>query len=258
MNKFLKNINWFLVSQVGMDFQKLLLSLKGSYRFVASYFLFAKNFNGVLGFKPCLHDWYLEGGNIKNEYFWQDLYVASEIFRKAPTMHVDIGSRIDSFVAHVASFRKIEIFDIRPVTAKIPNVIFRQLDLMVPNHNFVDYADSVSCLHALEHFGLGRYGDPIDVDGFDRGFSSISKILKNNGLLYLSVPIGRPRVEFNAHRISDPSKILHLSKINNLKIVDFSFVKNNSIVHSVEIENDLLILGENDYCLGIFTFLKTL
>jgi hypothetical protein len=256
MNKFLKNINWFLVSQVGMDFHKFFLSLKGIFRFIGNYFLFAGKFDGILNLKPCLHDWYLEGGNIKNEYFWQDLYVATQIFKKNPGLHVDIGSRVDSFVAHVASFRKIEIFDIRQVTSEIPNVIFRQLDLMVSEHNFVDYADSVSCLHALEHFGLGRYGDPIDINGFEKGFSNISKVVKNNGLLYLSIPIGRARVEFNAHRISHPSKIIHLSKINNLKIVGFSFVENNSIVHSSDIESDLLILGEKDYCLGIFTFLK--
>jgi hypothetical protein len=47
-----------------------------------------------------------------------------------------------------------------------------------------------------------------------------------------------------------------LSKINNLQIVGFSFVENNSIVHSSDGENDLQILGEKDYCLGIFTFLK--
>jgi len=33
---------------------------------------------------------------------------------------VDIGSRVDGFVAHVASFREIEVFDVRPISAQIP------------------------------------------------------------------------------------------------------------------------------------------
>jgi hypothetical protein len=33
------------------------------------------------------------------------------------------------------------------------------------------YCDSLSCLHALEHFGLGRYGDPIDPRGHEKGIT---------------------------------------------------------------------------------------
>ena len=49
--------------------------------------------------------------------------------------------------------------------------------------------DSVSCLHALEHFGLGRYGDKIEPKGHKYGIQNFSDIMVKNGILYLSVPI---------------------------------------------------------------------
>jgi len=66
----------------------------------------------------------------------------------------------------------------------------------------VDSADSVSCLHALEHFGLGRYGDPVDFDGWHKGLEGLTRMVQHNGVLYLSVPTGsQQRIEFNAHRV---------------------------------------------------------
>ena len=76
-----------------------------------------------------------------------------------------MGSRIDGFVAHVAAFREIEVFDIRPLTHKIPGVVFRRVDILDLPEALENYCDSLSSLHALEHVGLGRYGDPIDAEG---------------------------------------------------------------------------------------------
>ena len=59
--------------------------------------------------------------------------------------------------------------------------------------------DSMSALCSIEHFGLGRYGDPIDPDSCFKCFDSIQKKLRKGGQLYISLPIGRERVEFNAH-----------------------------------------------------------
>jgi len=151
-------------------------------RFIRDYFRFRSKYKGRLNIKPCLHDWYEESGNIRNEYFWQDLLVAKDIFSSMPEKHVDIGSRIDGFIAHIASFREIEIFDIRPITAHIPGVIFKQADLMNPEYNLIDYCDSLSCLHTLEHFGLGRYGDPVDPLGFKQGFTNMASSLKKGAL----------------------------------------------------------------------------
>ena len=116
------------------------------------------------------------GGN-KGHYFHQDLLVANFIFEKNPIKHVDVGSRIDGFVAHVASFRSIDVIDLRPLNNTHKNINFIQADMMSENIDFEISCDSLSCLHALEHFGLGRYDDPINPNGHLLGFNNLYKML---------------------------------------------------------------------------------
>lgn len=173
---------------------------------------------------PCLTDDKDNSGTAKGHYFHQDLLVASRIFLNAPARHVDVGSRIDGFVAHVACFREIEVFDIRPLESLVTNLTFHQVDLMkeLPAQ-FMGCADSVSCLHALEHFGLGRYGDPIEPAGYLLGFKNLTAILRSGGTLYLSVPIGRQRVEFNAHRVFSVAYLMEMFG-QDFDLIAFSYV----------------------------------
>ncbi len=257
MTENLRKIYWLLSAQFGLDVRRTLLSLRGIPRYLADWLRFRKKYEGQLNFFPCLHDWYAEGGTTKSEYFVQDLHVARKIHLKNPSRHVDIGSRIDGFVAHVASFREIEVFDIRPVTSLIPGVIFRQEDLMNPNISLAGHCDSLSCLHALEHFGLGRYGDPIDPNGYVTGFGNMAGLLKARGIFYLSVPIGRERVEFNAHRIFNPLSLVRLAALKGLMLQDFAWVEpGRTLMDSISPEKDMLTLSKLRYALGIFTFVK--
>ena len=209
---------------------------------------------------PCLHDRFEEGGETKSEYFWQDLLVARDIFEKMPEKHVDIGSRIDGFVSNVASFREIEVFDVRPITTEIPGVTFRQMDLMnPPEFSFSNngYCDSLSCLHAIEHFGLGRYGDPLDPNGYKRGLENMALLLKPGGTFYLSTPIGQERVEFNAHRVFDPNIIVSLTKKNGLSLEHLNLINPNGTISDIPPNADELFkLSKLSYSLGIFTFKK--
>ncbi len=176
---------------------------------------------------PCLNDKFSESGNIEEHYFHQDLLVARKIFLNNPAKHVDIGSRIDGFVAHVASFREIEVLDIRPLKNSLANIKFVQADLMSElDTNMLNYTDSLSCLHALEHFGLGRYGDPINYNGHLFGFNNLYKILKPGGKLYFSTPMGPQRIEFNAHRVFSVQYLLNLFK-DKFKIESFSYIDDN-------------------------------
>ena len=155
-------VHWLLSSQFGLDPQRFLRSLRGLPKFFKDWRKFRPGCTGPRVWMPCLHDRYEEGGATKSEYFWQDLLVARWICAARPEKHVDVGSRVDGFVAHVASFREIEVFDVRPITTAIPGIVFKQADLMqgsiAADIAGEGYCDSLSCLHALEHFGLGRYG----------------------------------------------------------------------------------------------------
>lgn len=127
---------------------------------------------------PCLADRFEAAGSASGHYLFQDLLVAQKIFSNQPKKHVDIGSRLNGFVAHVAAFREIEVFDIRPLTNTVKNVRFICGDFMKEDVVPAEYCDSVSSLHAIEHFGLGRYGDAVDYDGHHKGLNSIYRLLK--------------------------------------------------------------------------------
>ncbi len=248
---------WLLSEQFGIDPLKMLRSLRGLPRYVRDYFRFRSGYDGRVEFLPCLHDWYEEGGTTKLEYFWQDLLVARKIFAARPERHVDIGSRVDGFVAHVASFREIEVFDVRPISTEVPGVKFKQANFMQPATGMTDYCDSLSCLHALEHFGLGRYGDPIDPKGFERGFTNMAALLKKGGVFYLSVPVGISRVEFNGQRVLEPQAIIRLALDNSLELRELTLIRPGGRVEKLELdETRLSDLARQRCALGMFTFLK--
>jgi SAM-dependent methyltransferase len=204
---------------------------------------------------PILDEWKEAAGTASGQYFLQDLQVAQWVFAANPERHVDIGSRVDGFVAHVASFRAIEVLDIRPLTHSVTNIRFVQSDFMNPGPQFSEYADSVSCLHALEHFGLGRYGDPIDPAGHLKGFASLVRMVKPGGTLYLSVPIGRRRIEFNAHRIFGPEDVLAWPDAAQLELTRFCYVGDDERLHE-DATPSALAKGTLSSGLGIYVFRK--
>jgi hypothetical protein len=254
-----------MAAQFGLDVRLFFRALFELPRYLKILYEFNKNYSGRLKFTPCLHDRAEEGGVTKSEYFLQDLFVARRIFKDNPVCHVDVGSRVDGFVAHVASFREIEVFDVRSITAVIPGIIFRQGNFMdneatksYQNLEKGGYCDSVSCLHAIEHFGLGRYGDPIDPIGYQRGLSNLASLLSPEGILYLSTPIGQERVEFNANWVFDPRTIIQCANENNLQLEElWSVSVENSVVQQHGL-NDLEInqLALEYYRLGLFIFRK--
>ena len=237
MKNFKKNVLHWLIS-FGLDPIKMFRATRGFFHYFHDLWVLknqrlsaARDFPIEL-VHPCLDDRFAESGTATGHYFHQDLLVARRIYQNNPLMHVDVGSRVDGFVAHVASFRKIQIIDIRPFSKAIPNIEFMQANLMlsIPD-GFSNYCDSLSCLHALEHFGLGRYGDPIDYDGYIRGLNNLHRILKKNGKLYLSVPIGPQRIEFNAHRIFSVNYLLEQFR-GIYQIDHFSYVDDMGNLHT--------------------------
>lgn len=198
---------WFVSQQLGVDLRRLLRAPLGAWRYLRHLATFSRTNSYKLRIQPCLHDWWEQAGATGTEYFWQDLLVARMVHQAAPRRHIDVGSRLDGFVAHVASFREIEVFDIRPLDAQIPGIKFRQADMMTGYGLQPAITDSISSLHAIEHFGLGRYGDPINSDGSALGIANLAKMLEPGGTLYLSCPVCADEVFFNAHRALQPNTI---------------------------------------------------
>ncbi|MGB2995605.1 MAG: DUF268 domain-containing protein [Ferruginibacter sp.] len=206
---------------------------------------------------PILSEKFDEGGIMKGHYFHQDLYIARLIFEANPQKHLDIGSRTDGFIAHVAAYRNIELVDIRPIKSLVKNISITCANLMELPAGRVNYCDSISSLHAIEHFGLGRYGDPIDYFGYLKALQNIAKIVKTGGTFYFSVPIGPQRIEFNAHRVFSIKYLLDVLS-ENFSIKAFSYVNDEGdFFENVELteKNILSNLGCTYGC-GIFTCIK--
>lgn len=108
------------------------------------------------------------------------------------------------------------------------------------------YTDSISCLHAIEHFGLGRYNDTIDADGHIRGLNTIYHTLKQGGKFYFSTPIGPQRIEFNAHRVFSIQYLLHLFK-GKYSIDSFSFIDDSGDLYK-DIELTKAMIESNCDC----------
>jgi Caenorhabditis protein of unknown function, DUF268 len=202
---------------------------------------------------PIYEDFKEQAGTATGHYFHQDLLVATFINQAKPIRHIDVGSRMDGFVAHVASYRDIEVLDVRPLKDTGHSQIkFMQANLMELNNSLIGICDSLSCLHALEHFGLGRYGDPVDPQGHLKGFNNFNKMLKSGGTLYISFPIGKSEVHFNAHRVFDPTEILGWSK-NQFELVRFDYVDDKGDLHC---NASLSTPPRLSYGCGIYTLRK--
>lgn len=248
------------ISQFGLDPILTFKWFKNIFFYIQDYLKINKDklFPISLNY-PCLHDKYDNWWTAKWHYFHQDLLVAQKIFQNNPQRHIDVGSRVDGFVAHIASFRNIEVFDIRNLENKVENINFKQLDLMqtIPTE-YIEYTDSLSCLHTIEHFWLGRYGDQIDIDWHKKWFAQMTKILKSGWKFYFSTPIGeKQRIEFNAHRVFSLSYLLKIIK-SDFEVLSFSYVDDKGDLHQdINLTKDTIQNTFNlNYGCGIFELKK--
>jgi SAM-dependent methyltransferase len=209
------------------------------------------------GFEPQVAEmWYrsyerfAEAGSFTQHYFHQDLWAARTLANAGVRYHVDVGSRIDGFIAHTLIFAQVCYVDLRPFSQEVAGLEFRRgsiTDLPFPSNSI----DSLSSLHVIEHIGLGRYGDPVDPDGHLRAAAELSRVLSPGGRLLLGTPVGRERLCFDAHRVFSPRTVLAM--FPDLELADFALVNDEGVLISpATIEEASLC----DYGCGLFTFRK--
>lgn len=244
-----------ILNLLGIDLDRI-AALRFSLQFLKDTISYRAMGGKIDSFFPIFSGYGLDasGGAGRGPYFHHDLLVAQLIFQDNPDCHVDVGSRIDGFVAHVASFRSITVFDVREMkSSEHPNISYRVMDF---TSNFPDEKfQSVSCLNALEHFGLGRYRDKLDPNGSKKGFENISRMVADGGKLYLAVPIGlTSRVRFNAGRVFSIHEI-NSWLINKFELIRFDFVDENGMLLK-DINVNTLKLRDSKETVGIFTLKK--
>jgi hypothetical protein len=202
----LRKILYFL-RQIGLDPLRFVRGLSKLPRYFSdlSEFRRINATRGKFRISPVLNDFDDQAGSADGHYFWQDLIAAQWIHSLQSKSHLDVGSRIDGFIAHLLTFREVTLLDIRPTKLEISNLRVVLADAQKNLSEVVGKFSSVSSLHSIEHFGLGRYGDSLDPLGHEKGIIAISECVDIGGSLFVSFPIGASSVEFNEQRIIDPN-----------------------------------------------------
>jgi len=217
-----------LLKIFGINFSRLYRTIVGTPKFITDVIKFDFLKSKRLGFplkywRPIFGEHLMSSGEAKGHYFYMDHIVSGWIHDTAAASHLDVGSRIDGFVSSICVFKNVKYIDIRP-----NNIQLNNFELIVGDIMETDFVkklgkyESVSCLHTLEHFGLGRYGDRLDPNGYEIGLCNIVSLVKKGGLLYLAVPMGNQRLEYNAHRIFYSDTIPNI--LTGFKLVDFAYV----------------------------------
>lgn len=169
--------------------------------------------------RPCLFE--REGtATFDRHYFFHLAWAARVLSENMPSRHVDISSHIH-LSAIISGFIPTELVEFNPFECNLDSLTVSKGAL-----ESLPYDDqslsSVSCMHVVEHVGLGRYGDNVDPRGDLKAFSELQRVLKSGGSLLLVVPVGRPRVLFNAHRIYSYDQII--AALPDLEIAEFSLI----------------------------------
>jgi hypothetical protein len=196
----------YVLRQFGIDPIRFFNASRFIFRYLKDYasFRVKTSHPTKIKFLPSLNDFNDSAGAADGHYFWQDLICAQWINEENPEKHFDVGSRVDGFIAHLLANREVILLDIRPLPYKVPRLTVIEGNIQIESMRNAEQYNSVSSLHSIEHFGLGRYRDPIDPLGHEKGLRNLAALVKNKGSLYVSFPIGSQAVEFNSQRIIDP------------------------------------------------------
>ena len=219
---FKRRVLYFL-REIGFDPLKFADATSNVAYFFKTLFIYSRQAKiSLRKLSPTLTDFDASSGAARGHYFWQDLICAKWIQLDRPDIHLDLGSRIDGFIAHLLTFMSVDVLDIRPLGTNIPGLTSRVIDAQSGLADYSRKYQSVSSLHSIEHFGLGRYRDPVDVDGHSKGLVALSDCVAPGGYLFISFPIGQPSVEFNSQRILHPE--WPISLLPDFDLIEFVLI----------------------------------
>lgn len=190
---------------------------------------------------------------IDRHYIYHTAWAARCLSNLKPLIHTDISSSL-YFAGITSAFLKIEFYDYRPANILLDNLNCGKADLTkLP---FKDNSiSSLSCMHVIEHIGLGRYGDEIDSEGDLKAISELQRVLASGGNLFFVVPIGSsPKIIFNAHRIYTKNQILEY--FNEFTLKEFALIPEFSEDGGIVFNPSQKLIEKQNYGCGCFWFIK--
>lgn len=186
-------------------------------------------------------------------YIYHPAWAARIIAQTRPQVHVDISSTL-TFCSIVSAFVPVKFYDYRPARLSLSDLTSEKADLLA-----LPFADrsvaSLSCMHTVEHVGLGRYGDPLDPDGDLKAIAELTRVLAPGGALLFVVPTGRPRVVFNAHRIYAFDQVR--SAFSELALQEFSLIPDDAQSRGIILNATSVEADRQTYGCGCYWFRRT-
>lgn len=189
-----------------------------------------------------------------SHYIYHTAWAARVLARTRPDKHIDIGSSL-YFVAIASAYVPMIHYDYRPPALKLPGAEVGAADLL--KLGFADNSiSSLSCMHVVEHVGLGRYGDRLDPAGDAKACAELARVLAPGGQLLFATPVGEPAVHFNAHRIYSFAAVKAL--FPGLTLAEFALItdKRDAEGAGLVFDADPARVAQQSYGCGCFVFRK--
>lgn len=186
-------------------------------------------------------------------YVYHPAWAARIIKQINPAKHIDISSTLH-FCSILSAFIPVDFYDYRPANLVLNDLNSLAGDLL--NLPFESNSiESISCMHTVEHVGLGRYGDPMDYDGDLKAISELKRVLAPNGTLLFVVPLGATdNIYFNAHRVYSKEHVLTLFK--ELELQEFTLIPEDEKDGGLVVNPNAGLLKKQTYGCGCFWFKK--
>jgi len=201
---------------------------------------------------PCLND-NTNVTTFDHHYVYHPAWAARIIAKNNPEFHVDISSTL-RFCSILSAFIPVKFYDYRPAQLNLSNLECLSADLLkLP---FEDNSiKSLSCMHTLEHVGLGRYGDKLDPNGDLVAIEELKRVTAEDGALIIVVPItGSPKIKFNAHRIYSYKQIMNY--FSGFELVQFDLIPDSAQETGMIFNASEADSNKQDYGCGCFYFKK--
>lgn len=185
-------------------------------------------------------------------YIYHPAWAVRIVKQINPKFHVDISSTL-SFSSILSAFIPVHFYDYRPANLVLSNLKSEKADLL--SLPFQDNSlESLSCMHTIEHIGLGRYGDPIDPNGDIKAINELKRVASKNGNIIFVVPVGKPRIMFNAHRIYSYEQII--SYFSEFELKEFTLIPDNALEKGMIKNSSFKLVVDQKYGCGCFWFIK--